>query len=439
MKRASVERASVFTRVQSKLARAWRTAPATVAVSTLCVAVFMALGVAGEPEGWSEWERWGVATIDSVHAGQVWVLWTSCLVHVDLWHIVFNVWSLWIIGRALERALGTWRYVALSLVCAAISSAAQLAASDATGIGYSGVLYGLIGFGWFLRKRSAELASVFTRGDSILWVAWLFGCLLLTRFKIVSIGNAAHFAGLASGALLGWSFTRPRLRMLFASTSISLLVLLITVANVRRPWSPNWCSDRAWSAHKHGDMDAAQRWYLQSLDLGEDPLWCRARLARVALVRGDAASYEAHLAGLRVASPERAREIEIYATGRAGYLDQLSGKLGSSQRRLRQAQLDLHDWKLDVAREGFEALARSGFPRPELTLGLADCCEFDPESEASDLRSALDQLRAESALQPSSDPRRFDVEARLLRRLGDADAAIAIEKRAQELFPARDR
>jgi hypothetical protein len=256
------------------------------------------------------------------------------------------------------------------------------------------VLYGLLGYAWFLRRRSSELAALFSRFNTTLWVAWLFGCLVLSRLGWVSVGNAAHFAGLASGALLGWSFTRPRLRWLFAAVSLASLALPIAVANVRRPWSANWCAGQAWSAHKLGDLDSAQQWYSRSLDLGTDADWCRNRLGHVALSRGDRDGHAEQLAALRASGSTQAEDLEEFAVARAWYADALERETYEPRRVALQARLDLCDWKLDVARRGFEQLALDGDIGFERTVGLAWCIAFDPDADAGTVRAALERVRA---------------------------------------------
>ncbi len=44
---------------------------------------------------------------------QPWRIVTGLFVHSSFFHILFNMWAVWIFGRMLENILGTWRFVAL--------------------------------------------------------------------------------------------------------------------------------------------------------------------------------------------------------------------------------------------------------------------------------------------------------------------------------------
>src|SRR5262249_32117890 len=126
---------------------------------------------------------------------------TSILPHVDLLHLVFNLYWLWAFGTVLERALGSWRYVALVGLLASVSAAAEYALV-VSGVGLSGVLYGLLGFMW-ARRTDPQYQRVVRPQTVQLFVAWFFVCVLLTLTGIWRVGNVAHAAGAATGVLLG--------------------------------------------------------------------------------------------------------------------------------------------------------------------------------------------------------------------------------------------
>src|SRR5260370_42325657 len=86
-----------------------------------------------------------------VGQGQVWRLLTSTLPHVNLIHLAFNVYWLWVLGTAVEEAFGPLRTLAIVILFAVASSAADFAL-DQGGVGLSGVGYGLFGMLWILSR-----------------------------------------------------------------------------------------------------------------------------------------------------------------------------------------------------------------------------------------------------------------------------------------------
>src|SRR5260370_12034337 len=74
--------------------------------------------------------------------GQVWRLVTCTLPHVNLMHLAFNVYWLWVFGTAIENEFGSWRTLAILLLFAIASSAAQFA-FDKTRVSLSWVRYSL--------------------------------------------------------------------------------------------------------------------------------------------------------------------------------------------------------------------------------------------------------------------------------------------------------
>ena len=58
--------------------------------------------------------------------GQFWRLLSYIVVHGGFWHILFNMWALFMFGRMLEPHLGRWRFLALYLVSGLIGAGTWL-------------------------------------------------------------------------------------------------------------------------------------------------------------------------------------------------------------------------------------------------------------------------------------------------------------------------
>ncbi len=76
---------------------------------------------------------------------------TSTFVHAGLFHLLSNMWALWVFGRRVEDACGPWRflgYYLLAGLCSDLLSTivrSQLGRADIPGVGASGAVFGVMG------------------------------------------------------------------------------------------------------------------------------------------------------------------------------------------------------------------------------------------------------------------------------------------------------
>ena len=162
---------------------------------------------------------WG----DGVAQGQWYRMITSVFFHTAILHIAMNMWSLWIIGPALEQLLGRWRYLGLYLVSGLAGSALQLiVAPDTAALGASGAIFGLLGALVVLqRKRGYQLGPI---------VAILVVNLVAT-FAIPGISWEAHVGGLVAGLLVGFGLAhapqRNRALVQWGTMGLTLAAVLV--------------------------------------------------------------------------------------------------------------------------------------------------------------------------------------------------------------------
>ena len=124
----------------------WQRYPVTVGIALGAVAM-------------TAWTRFGEdlnrginwLMTDQFWSGQLWRPLTSCLLHGNVLHLVFNLYWLWIFGAMLEGVFSSARMFCIVILLAVGSSLAQYALSG-PGIGLSGVVYGLFGLLWVLRR-----------------------------------------------------------------------------------------------------------------------------------------------------------------------------------------------------------------------------------------------------------------------------------------------
>ncbi|GAA3722793.1 rhomboid family intramembrane serine protease [Streptomyces tremellae] len=153
------------------------------------IAVYLAVQVRGQTANDLLLFGYGVAD------GQPYRLLTSVFDHQQIFHIGFNMLSLWWIGAPLEAALGRLRYTALYLVSGLAGSAlTYLIASPFQGsLGASGAIFGLFAATAVLVRR--------LRYDMRPVIALLAINLFITFFWS-GIAWQAHIGGLVAGAVL---------------------------------------------------------------------------------------------------------------------------------------------------------------------------------------------------------------------------------------------
>jgi membrane associated rhomboid family serine protease len=158
-----------------------------------------------------------------VAQGQWYRMITSVFFHTEILHIGMNMWSLWVIGPAIEQLLGRWRYLGLYLVSGLAGSALQLiVAPDTLSLGASGAIFGLLGALVVLqRKRGYQLGPI---------VAIILVNLVAT-FAIPGISWEAHVGGLVAGALVGLGLAhapqRNRALVQWGTMGLTLAVVLV--------------------------------------------------------------------------------------------------------------------------------------------------------------------------------------------------------------------
>ncbi|MBM9468458.1 rhomboid family intramembrane serine protease [Nakamurella leprariae] len=171
--------------------------------------------------------------------GEWWRVLTSGFLHVGLWHIAVNMFSLYFLGLPLERILGRVRFGVVYGLSLLGGSAAVMLFSDplVPTAGASGAIFGLMG---------ALLVTVRRlRYDARQLIAIVVINLIIT-FQVSNISWQAHLGGLVVGAAIGAVMVYPpreqRKRWQLLG-SIGIGVVLIAVMAVRAVSLPHqYCS-----------------------------------------------------------------------------------------------------------------------------------------------------------------------------------------------------
>ncbi|HEY3552115.1 MAG TPA: rhomboid family intramembrane serine protease [Solirubrobacterales bacterium] len=172
--------------------------PATIALIAINVVVYL-IEIAGGGGGLSNPSQrvvfdYGLAA-PFIQEGEVYRLVTAGFLHASLLHIGFNMLLLFFLGRLLEPALGTWRFLALyfaSLLAGSLG--ALILEPNSIGIGASGAIFGLAG-----------ATFVIARGRGMDALAGQIGFLivfnLIFSFSAANISIGAHVGGLIGGVI----------------------------------------------------------------------------------------------------------------------------------------------------------------------------------------------------------------------------------------------
>lgn len=133
-----------------------------------------------------------------VRGGDYYRLISSAFIHVSLFHLLVNMYSLYIIGSQIENFFGKTKYIVIYLFSAIMGSLFSMLFTRGVSIGASGAIFGLLGamlyFGYFYR---IYLGNTIT--SQILPVILIN---LLIGFSSSSIDNFAHIGGLVGGIII---------------------------------------------------------------------------------------------------------------------------------------------------------------------------------------------------------------------------------------------
>jgi membrane associated rhomboid family serine protease len=164
-----------------------------LAVNILIYVITAAQGAGLNDPGGSLFNRW-LLYGPAVANGDWWRLITSAFLHANLLHIAFNMYFLWLVGSAVEQALGRGRFLLVYFVSALAGSAGALVHTPTTPVvGASGALFGILGAALVLeRQRNYVL------GGS---AAALIVINLILGFTLSNISIGGHIGGLIGGIL----------------------------------------------------------------------------------------------------------------------------------------------------------------------------------------------------------------------------------------------
>ena len=135
----------------------------------------------------------------SIRYGQYYRLLTGAFIHSGLMHLVFNCYTLYVIGSQLESFLGKAKFTVIYFISALFGSLTSIIFNGNTAsVGASGAIFGLMGsllyFGYHYRVYLGNVMK-----SQILPLVLIN---LVLGFVVQGVDNAAHIGGLIGGALI---------------------------------------------------------------------------------------------------------------------------------------------------------------------------------------------------------------------------------------------
>jgi membrane associated rhomboid family serine protease len=175
--------------------------PATFGLIVACVAVYL-LEIFGGSGGLNTTANAAITNFGlqgaAVADGEWYRLITSGFLHAGLFHLGFNMFALFFLGRVLEPSIGTPRFLAIyfASLLAGSFGAILLSGNFVLTVGASGAVFGIFG-ATFIIARGRGLTHIARE------IGVILGINLLLTFTISGISIGGHLGGLAGGLLCG--------------------------------------------------------------------------------------------------------------------------------------------------------------------------------------------------------------------------------------------
>ena len=171
----------------------------TYAMMAICVLMYLVTSVSPSVKA-------SLSLLPATLMTHPWTVLTGAFLHGGITHILFNMLSLYWVGRAIEPVLGWWRFLTVYLVSALGGSAFILAwcliqpSEILVGtVGASGAVFGLFGAVFVLQRLG---------GANTTPILTLLGINLVYGFLASGISWQAHIGGAVAGVAATWVLAR---------------------------------------------------------------------------------------------------------------------------------------------------------------------------------------------------------------------------------------
>ncbi len=184
----------------------WLVVAACLVVAALQVQDFVANESGGITDAWAL-RGWGLKGL----LGYMWL-------HGGFWHLLGNMWFLWVFGNAVCANIGNLRYPPVYVALGIAAGMAHLIASPHPAIGASGAINGIVGmylvmfpqneitcYFWFFLVYVRQF-TVSSYWMILFWLFWdIVGAL---KWGSSGVAHFAHLGGFAAGVGMGVLFCK---------------------------------------------------------------------------------------------------------------------------------------------------------------------------------------------------------------------------------------
>lgn len=133
-----------------------------------------------------------------IRFGEYYRLLTGIFLHANIFHLLFNMYALYVIGSQIESFMGKGKYIIIYLFSGLVGSLLSITLNNAPSVGASGAIFGLMGcllyFGYYYRVYLGNVLK--SQIIPLLLFNLVFG------FIVTGIDNFAHIGGLIGGILI---------------------------------------------------------------------------------------------------------------------------------------------------------------------------------------------------------------------------------------------
>lgn len=240
--------------------------PVSLGLFGACAVLFVASDFAFRGPRGVAMKDWGMNFQAAFALGQFWRPLTSMFLHVDLLHVVLNLFALWQLCPALESQIGSARFAAIAFGAGLAGSCASMVFEPAS-LGASGAICGVMAtYVRFDRVALGSFRAILRDPVASQFLVWLLLTIIM-GFTVLRVSNAGHIGGLLGGwavsaavlpALDGWQRGR-----LAARPSVPRFVavagglVLLAAAAYRPLWDATALAHSAALASESGETAKA--------------------------------------------------------------------------------------------------------------------------------------------------------------------------------------
>ncbi|MBD2176512.1 rhomboid family intramembrane serine protease [Pseudanabaena sp. FACHB-1998] len=147
---------------------------------------------------------------------------SSQFLHADIFHLVGNMWFLYLFGNNIEDQLGHWKFLFFYLICGMIAAGIQVLTAPNSlvpMVGASGAISGIMG-AYIVRFPRARILSLVFFGFFItaipipafiflgLWIAGQTIYAAMANPNLPGVAYLAHVSGFVAGAIAIYLFSK---------------------------------------------------------------------------------------------------------------------------------------------------------------------------------------------------------------------------------------